>query len=542
MAVARKENIKNILGQIPFTAELYWLVRQRGRPIASRFSLKHLQAAMPELVAQASVYRSAAREGKNIFIFATLHYWIEHAALLSLSLAAQGHRVTMGFLPYAEWQTPINRFDLRRQNLYATRVLGMASPLVESVSFFSLNFPYKPLPDDIQAAVNHVTTFDTQYTQQVEEVDETSDIYRLRFERNMDAARAANQWLRTNRPDVVIVPNGTIQELGIVYRVARSLRIPTVTYEFGDQRHRIWIAQNSEVMRQETDGLWKVRQDTPLTQVELDHLHSLFMARQRASLWENFARRWQDTPPQGGEKVREDLGLDQRPIVLLATNVLGDSLTLGRQVFSKSMAEWISRTVQYFSGRNDVQLVIRIHPGEVLTHGLSMMDVVRNVLPRLPGHIRLIGPKDKLNTYDLFEVADLGLVYTTTVGMEMALNGLPVIVSGKTHYRGRGFTFDPESWVVYYKYLGQILEGPKKFRLTREQVERAWRYAYRFFFEYPRPFPWHLVRMWEDYKARPLKTVLSPEGLALYGSTFNYLTGKPIDWSAVSQQEPYERE
>ncbi len=37
MAVPGKEAIKNILGQIPFTAELYWLVRQRGRPDCQPF-------------------------------------------------------------------------------------------------------------------------------------------------------------------------------------------------------------------------------------------------------------------------------------------------------------------------------------------------------------------------------------------------------------------------------------------------------------------------------------------------------------------------
>ena len=245
---------------------------------------------------------------------------------------------------------------------------------------------------------------------------------------------------------------------------------------------------------------------------QLERMRSLFMARQRGALWENFARLWQDTPAEGGDKARAALGLDNRPVVLLATNVLGDSLTLGRQVFSQSMAEWISRTVQYFAGRPDVQFIIRVHPGEVLTHGLSMVDVVKQVLPKLPEHIRLIGPKDKVNTYDLIEVADLGLVYTTTVGMEMAMCGVPVIVSGQTHYRGRGFTYDPESWVTYFKLLGQILAKPSAFRLTRTQVESAWEYAYRFFFEYPRPFPWHLVRVWEDYKARPLSQVCGPEG------------------------------
>lgn len=537
MTLSRKESIKNLLGQIPFTAELYWLVRQRGKPIKSRFSLKYLQEAMPELKTQAELLRQSARPGRNVFIFATLHYWIEHAALLGIALAAQGHKVTLGYLPFAEWQTPINRFDLRRQNAYARKVLSQAAPLMETISLFNHKAVYKPLPEHIQAIVDQVTCYDVQYTLQVEEVDPQSEIYQLRQERNQDIARTAYAWLYRNRPDVVIVPNGTVQELGVVYRLARSLKIPTVTYEFGDQRQRIWLAQNAEVMRQETDDLWKARQDLPLTPEQMERLRGLFAARQRASTWENFARLWQDTPARGGQEARAALKLDERPVVLLATNVLGDSLTLGRQIFSRSMAEWISRTVQYFAGRSDVQVVIRVHPGEVLTHGLSMSQVVRSVLPVMPEHMRLIGPKDKMNTYDVMAVADLGLVYTTTVGLEMAMSGLPVVVTGQTHYRGRGFTYDPDSWVAYFKMLGQILEKPENYRLRREHVERAWRYAYRFFFEFPRPFPWHLVRLWEDYKARPLEQVLGPEGKAQYEDTFRYLVGEPLDWKHVADTD-----
>jgi hypothetical protein len=537
MKVAGKQVVKSFLGQIPFTAELYWLLRQNGRPIQTRFTLKHLQAELPDIVAQATELRQNAAPGKKVFLFATLHYWIEHAALVGIALAAQGHEVTLGYLPYAEWREPINRFDLRRQNVYARKVLEQARPLLAPVSFLGMRSVPMRLPESLMEMVRLVTTYDTQYTLQVEEIDPGSEIYRLRLERNTEAARAAYAWFRANRPDVVIVPNGTIQELGIVYRVAREMRIPVVTYEFGDQRQRIWLAQNAEVMRQETDSMWAARNGHALTEGQLERMRNLFVARQRGALWENFARAWQGTPARGGNQIRQELGLDDRPLVLLATNVLGDSLTLGRQVFSQSMAEWIARTVQYFAGLEPAkaQLVVRVHPGEVLTHGLSMMDVVREVLPRLPENIRLIGPKDKVNTYDLVEVADLGLVYTTTVGMEMAMYGVPVIVAGQTHYRGRGFTYDPDSWVSYFKLLGQMLANPGAFRLTRSQVESAWEYAYRFFFEYPRPFPWHLVRLWDDYHARPLKAVLGEEGRQQFGDTFRYLLGEPIDWKSILQ-------
>jgi hypothetical protein len=119
----------------------------------------------------------------------------------------------------------------------------------------------------------------------------------------------------------------------------------------------------------------------------------------------------------------------------------------------------------------------------------------------------------------------------------MAMYGVPVITSGQTHYRGRGFTQDPDSWVSYFKLLGTILSKPSAYRLTRAQVESAWEYAYRFFFEYPHPFPWHLVRVWDDYKARPLSAVCSPEGQQHYGATFKYLIGDPIDWHAILQAD-----
>jgi hypothetical protein len=329
---------------------------------------------------------------------------------------------------------------------------------------------------------------------------------------------------------LVVLPNGTILEFGVLYQVARYLNIPVVTYEFGEQRSRIWIAQNAEVMRQETDPLWQARRHQPLTVEQMAQVRRLFASRQRASLWENFARRWQGVPSEGGAKARQALGLDSRPVVLLATNVIGDSLTLGRQVFSDSMTDWLKRTVLFFASRPDVQFVARIHPGELITKGPSVADVVHQALPELPEHIHLVPADAQVNTYDLVEIADLGLVYTTTVGLEMAMSGVPVLVVGNTHYRRKGFTLDPESWEDYFKTLERVLTNPDEYRLEQPQVECAWHYAYRFFFDYPHPFPWHLLHIWKDLEEWPLARLLSAEGQQVFGQTFRYLAGEKIAW------------
>jgi capsule polysaccharide export protein KpsC/LpsZ len=173
----------------------------------------------------------------------------------------------------------------------------------------------------------------------------------------------------------------------------------------------------------------------------------------------------------GGDRLRADLGLDGRPVVLLATNVLGDSLTLGRNIFTTSMAEWIEKTVQYFAGRPDAQLVVRIHPGERLMKGPSMLGVIERAVQDRPQHLHVIRADEKINTYDLMEIASLGLAYTTTVGMEMAMRGVPVIVAGQTHYRGRGFTHEPLTYDEYYGMLENLLAGSPVGRLSEKQVE-----------------------------------------------------------------------
>lgn len=531
-----KEMIRNILGEIPLTAEFYYELKMKNQPF-TRYSLKNIQAHLPQMLEDIENGKKANENPKKVFVFASLHYWIEHAATVALYFSALGHDVTFGYLPYSDWQKPVNKFDLRRQDIYTKKILQDTEKYIKIVSFLPLHPSYKKLPEEIVQIIEEVSAYDTMYTLQVEDFSKDDPLYLMRINANENFARMVYNWLLENTPDYIIVPNGTIQEMGILYRIAKWMNIPVTTYEFGEQRKRIWLAQNREVMRQETDDLWEARKNIPLEDAEFEKMRSMLSARQRADLWENFARRWQGTGKIGSEKIRAELKLDDRPIVFLATNVLGDSLTLGRELFSKNMAEWIERTVQYFAERRDAQLVIRVHPGETLTHGQSMVDVVNRLMPMLPSHIHLIKPTDKINSYDIVDIAAVGLVYTTTMGLEMPMSGVPVIVSGQTHYRGRGFTMDPESWVSYYRMIGNVLDNPQSVALSEEQVKAAWQYAYSFFFEYARPFPWHLVKMWDDYEKRPMSYVLSPQGQEEFSRSFEYMIGKPLDWNEIFSEK-----
>jgi hypothetical protein len=544
-----KRVVKQILGDLPLTAELYWQIFQRGMPVTRGFSLRKTERALPLWRRQAETARKnlpADYVGRRILMFCTLRYWIEHGALLGAALSGLGHEITLAYLPYASLNRQTNRFDVRRHNAYTHRALKESVGLFQTVSLLDVHpAPEDALPAGLVEAIEQVSLRDTQYTLQIEDVDRddlqspAARLFRLRHKRNLQAAAAFLGWFQAlkpiERPEMLLTPNGSILEMGAIYQTARYLGLPAVTYEFGEQRGRIWLAHNNEVMLQETGELWATYQDCPLTESQWEQIRALYASRQNGRLWENFSRLWQGLPSQGGDQVRQALGLDTRPIVLLAANVIGDSLTLGRQIFSKNMTEWLERSVQYFADRPDIQLVVRIHPGERYLKGPSVAQVVHNTLPVIPEQIHLIEATDPVNTYDLVEIADVGLAYTTTVGMEMAMSGVPALIGGKTHYRSKGFTLDPSSWDHYHELLGNVLANPRQYRLSREQVQQAWNYAYRFFFDYPCPFPWHMLNFWNELDTWSLERVLSREGQAVFGDTFRNLAGEPRHWTINTQ-------
>src|SRR5690349_22183892 len=106
-----KTSLRNFIGELPLAAELDYLLRYawRNRARKDHYNLSRLQKSLPPAVAQVKPFIEKAPAGKNILFFATLHYWIEQAAYISLTLAGLGHKVTLLTLPYSEWNKEMDK-------------------------------------------------------------------------------------------------------------------------------------------------------------------------------------------------------------------------------------------------------------------------------------------------------------------------------------------------------------------------------------------------------------------------------------------------
>lgn len=232
----------------------------------------------------------------------------------------------------------------------------------------------------------------------------------------------------------------------------------------------------------------------------------------------------------------KNLGLDpKRPIIGLLTNVIWDAQLHFKKNAFNSMQDWLSFTIEYFSTRSDIQLLIRIHPAEVkgsVVSRDSSQEEIKKRFPRLPKNISIIEAWDPLDTYALMKQCNTVLVYGTKMATELPCWGIPVIVAGEAWARGKGFTYDVSSITEYKHALAQL---PTKSKMSQAATKKARRYAYHFFFRRMIPIRFskpnkYLVPF--RYEIDSLETVApgSDKGLdticngIIYGTPFIYKT------------------
>ena len=519
-----RTRVKEVLGELPAIPETYQaLIKNQS----GGFDLSRLTKELPTWMAAAQA-TDASLPNSRVLVIGSLSWWIEFSSALAVLLSGRGCQVDFGFIPFWRWTDQLTSFDKRRQSAYMRSALAPMERII-GLQDLSKGTGVR-LAEGLQEQIERISRADVQYTVGREWLDSDPGsrdhrLFSLRMERNRAAALAMIDLVEREQYDVVVIPNGGILEFAAVRAAATWSGLRTVTFEFGEQRERIWIAQNDQVMRQDTSPLWDVCSKMELTSIELKRLADLNAARKSGQSWEQFKREWQASPATGARAVADALDLDlSKPVVLLCTNVMGDSLAIDREIFTEGMGDWLLETVRHFANNADAQLVVRIHPGEIVGAGHPSAEIVESALPMLPDHVSVVPPDSELNTYDLIEIADLGLVYTSTVGMEMVTQGVPVIIAGETHYRNRGFTHDPDTLEEYFHTIDQVLASD-----SEVNQPLANRYAYRFFFDYPFEFPWHLLEFWDDIQARPVEDVVQSEGS--FGGALEALIGMRIDWS-----------
>jgi hypothetical protein len=147
--------------------------------------------------------------------------------------------------------------------------------------------------------------------------------------------------------------------------------------------------------------------------------------------------------------------------VLVCLNYRADTAALNRERLFVSVAHWLGSINEWSLQNPEYQIYIRQHPAERfdwLRNEEDYPKLIQNLDPE-GRRLRLIDAKSDVNTYDLLRSCKAVLPYTSTIGVEAAYQGKPVITCTKCYYAGMGFTWDPDSPEAYFDLLKKSLEG-----------------------------------------------------------------------------------
>ncbi|TET54500.1 MAG: hypothetical protein E3J64_01835, partial [Anaerolineales bacterium] len=162
-------------------------------------------------------------------------------------------------------------------------------------------------------------------------------------------AQACRDMLDRLQPDRIVVLNGMFVPEQILMAVARERGIPVLTYEQGNKiRNTLIFAWNRPANRETLDEVWERHRTLPLTDAEGGVLDKYILGRARGAVGSE--QLW---PEMEADKasIRARLGLDDRPIVSLFTNILWDTAMYQTQVGFADMFDWLRTTLSEMSRR-----------------------------------------------------------------------------------------------------------------------------------------------------------------------------------------------
>lgn len=165
-------------------------------------------------------------------------------------------------------------------------------------------------------------------------------------------------------------------------------------------------------------------------------------------------------------------------VFLLACNVIGDSSLLNRETIFRSHKDFIKQTVDYFKLHPDLKLIIRAHPAEEWVKSkvtVKLGEFSRSITQGI-NNILVIDSSEKVNTFSLLPVIDYGLVWLSSIGVDLVVRGIPVIAAAKPKYSELGIVEEPESISEFFAKIESF--SKETVRSTPDKIQAAKEYLY----------------------------------------------------------------
>jgi hypothetical protein len=296
--------------------------------------------------------------------------------------------------------------------------------------------------------------------------DDEVEIFRKYLKSTLIVTLVNKKFFRENtNVEYSIIHNGTLVFETITRLLCEEKGVPYMTYENYMGKNTIIYRKNGEIMNfdwgDEFSRFKMPESFYPEMEEKVSRLFSELQVGKHAF----------------GVLNREAGGAEKatyKDYVCLFTNVNFDTAVIGKHTIFNDMPDWLNAIVEYWSENvKDIQLVIRVHPAEIVMRSASqefMGDYLKRIVKS--SNITIIDSTEEKNSYDLISGMKYGLVYSSTIGMEIAYRNKICVVAGKPYYRGKPFVISPLSREEYFNTLTELNNGRLNFTINRQELVR----------------------------------------------------------------------
>ncbi|MFA6176262.1 MAG: glycosyltransferase, partial [Phycisphaerae bacterium] len=297
-------------------------------------------------------------------------------------------------------------------------------------------------------------------------------------------------------PSRLVLFNGRMSYLRVALELAKSLGIPTTVHERGNSKESLVFFENEECGSiSYFDMIWHECKQTPLSKEKIYSVKNWLDRRASGAglNWEAF------TSASSSEKLSGFLTRNSNRKLCAMFTSSTDEIAEQSFYFKafRTQDEWITRSIEYFRGRKDLALIIRAHPniGSKNSTGVNQkeLEFIQSLRANIPENILLIEPEEDVFSYEVMRKADVGLVFLSTVCIEMACMGKPVLLASESGWKSAPLIFPISDAESYEKELEAFLARSFNPDELVARLAGCFRFVYNYAYKWTISFP--LVKM-----------------------------------------------
>ncbi len=179
-----------------------------------------------------------------------------------------------------------------------------------------------------------------------------------------------------------------------------------------------------------------------------------------------------------------------KQIVPVFTNVIFDTSQPHANTVFRDMFAWLDMVLGAARSHPETLFVIRAHPDETRTRKQSRESVqdwiAASGVNRLD-NIVFVAPREYLSSYELIQRSKFVLVYNSTIGLEAAIMGKPVLCGGSARYTQYPTVYFPQTPSDQSSKMEEFLDAAT-IKIPPEFSRNARRFLYYQIFKTSLPF------------------------------------------------------